>query len=285
VSTSVRRTVAVISGLILFVAGAATSAALRQHASSAERAPVQLPAFDRAVFLSHVNDPASTPLFPGDPAFSIHPVFTIPEDGFYLELVREGAHSGTHYSAPCHFHHGGLCMDDLSPSDLVLPAVVVDVRDEVAHDPDHVVGVADLRAWEDEFGQMPAGAAVLLLTGCSDFWARRDRDGEPNYFNCGSGRSGVHQPGFSRNAVRWLIRTGVLTRTGALGTDTFGPDPSSDAAFLPTWLTLRKHRLTIENLTNLDALPPTGAWVVLGSPRNANGSGAPGTVFGLIPSG
>jgi kynurenine formamidase len=126
----------VISGLILFVAGAATSDALRQHASSAERAPVQLPAFDRAVFLSHVNDPARTPLFPGDPAFSIHAVFTIPDDGFYLELVREGAHTGTHYSAPCHFHHGALCMDDLSPSDLVLPAVVVDVREEVADDPD-----------------------------------------------------------------------------------------------------------------------------------------------------
>jgi len=282
-STSVRRIVAVVSGLVLFVAGAATSAALRQDASSAVRAPVQLPAFQRAVFLSHVNDPATTPLFPGDPAFSIRTVFTVPHDGFYLELVREGAHTGTHYSAPCHFHDGALCMDGLSPSDLVLPAVVVDVRDEVADDPDHLVRVADLRAWEDEFGQMPAGAAVLLLTGCSDFWARGDRDGDPNYFNCGTGMSGVHQPGFSRNAVRWLIRTGVLAKTGALGTDTFGPDPSSDEAFLPTSLTLRRHRLTIENMTNLDALPPTGAYVVLGSPRNRNGSGAPGTVFGLIP--
>jgi kynurenine formamidase len=53
---------------------------------------------------------------------------------------------------------------------------------------------------------------------------------------------------------------------------------------MPTWLTLRKHRLTIENLTNLDALPALGAWVVLGSPRNVNGSGAPGTVFGFMPS-
>ena len=275
-STSVRRIVAVVSGLVMFVAGAATSAALRQNASSAERAPVQLPAFERAVFLSHVNDPAATPLFPGDPAFSIRTVFTVPDDGFYLELVREGAHTGTHYSAPCHFHDGALCMDDLSPSDLVLPAVVVDVRDEVAADPDHLVRVADLRAWEEEFGQMPAGAAVLLLTGCSDFWARGDRDGEPNYFNCGTGMSGVHQPGFSRTAVRWLIRTGVLAKTGALGTDTFGPDPSSDAAFLPTWLTLRRHRLTIENMTNLDALPPTGAYVVLGARATRMVRGRPG---------
>ena len=279
-STSVRRTLAAVTGLVLFVAGAATAAALRQTATGAERAQAQSPAFGRAMFLSHVNDPARTPLFPGDPAFRIRTVFTVPSDGFYLELIREGAHTGTHYSAPCHFHQGAPCMDDLSPSDLILPAVVLDVRDEVANDPDHVVGVQELKAWEDTYGQMPSGAAVLLLTGCSDSWAA---NGDANYFNCGSGRSGVHQPGFSRNAVRWLIRTGVLGKTGATGTDTFGPDPSSDAAFLPTWLTLRKHRLTLENLTNLDALPPTGAWVVLGSPRNVNGSGAPGTVFGLVP--
>ena len=279
-SRTVRRILAGVSGLVLFVAGAATSAALLRPAAGTERAPVQLPAFGKAVFLSHVNDPARTPLFPGDPAFRIRTVFTVPNDGFYLEVVREGAHTGTHYSAPCHFHRGALCMDDLSPSDLILPAAVVDIRDEVADDPDHVVGVAELRAWEDANGQIPSGAAVLLLTGCSDHWSG---SGDANYFNCGSGRSGVHQPGFSRNAVRWLIRTGVLGRTGATGTDTFGPDPSSDAAFMPTWLTLRRHRLTIENLTNLDRLPPLGAWVVLGSPRNANGSGSPGTVFGLVP--
>jgi kynurenine formamidase len=171
-------------------------------------------------------------------------------------------------------------MDELSPSDLILPAAVIDIRDEVADDPDHVVGVRELKDWEEANGEIPSGAAVLLLTGCSDYWAA---GGDANYFNCGSGRPGVHQPGFSRNAVRWLIDTGVLGKTGATGTDTFGPDPSSDAAFMPTYLTLRKHRVTIENLTNLDALPPLGGWIVLGSPRNVHGSGAPGTVFGLVP--
>ena len=131
-SRSIRRILAGVSGLALFVAGAATSAALLQPATGSERAPVQLPAFARAVFLSHVNDPARTPLFPGDPAFNIRTVFTVPNDGFYLELIREGAHTGTHYSAPCHFHQGARCMDELSPSDLILPAAVIDIRDEVA---------------------------------------------------------------------------------------------------------------------------------------------------------
>ncbi len=280
-SRTVRSILAAASGAALFVAGMATSASLWSAGASAGRAPSLLPGFGEVVSLSHVNDPAQTPIFPGDPRFRIHTVFTVAEDGYYLEVIREGAHTGTHYSAPCHFHEGALCMDDLSPSDLVLPAVVVDVREETAADPDHVVRIADLEAWEAEFGQMPEGAAVLLLTGCSAFWGAEPND--RNYENCGSGLDGGHQPGFSRNAVKWLISTGVLGQTGALGTDTFGPDPASDAAFMPTWLTLRRHRLTIENLTNLEALPTVGAWIVLGSPTNVNGSGAPGNVLAFVP--
>jgi kynurenine formamidase len=275
-----RRVGAAIAGLALFAAGAVWASSFGRAAEGQASAP---PGFSRVVILSHVNDPATTPLFPGDPAFWIREVFSVHHDGYYLEVVREGAHTGTHYSAPCHFRARGLCMDDLAAEDLVLPAVVVDVREEVQADPDHVVRANALRAWEDAHGEMPAGAAVLLLTGCDRFWADGDVDGEPNYHNCGSGLRGVHQPGFSRGAVKWLIETGVLGKRGALGTDTFGPDPSSDRAFMPTYLTLDRHRVTIENLTNLDDLPPAGAWIVLGSPRNADGSGAPGTVFGFVP--
>jgi kynurenine formamidase len=272
--------IAAVAAAALFAGGIATNAAIRGAAAQTGGA---VPGFATIVNLSHVNDPSTTPLFPGDPPFTIERVFTVHHDGFLLEVIHEGMHTGTHYSAPCHFHAGAACMDDLEASDLVLPAVVIDVREQVAEDPDHVVTVADLTAWEAEHGEIPTGAAVLLLTGCDRFWANGDVNREPTYYNCGSGRPGFHQPGFSRNAVKWLIDTGVLGQTGALGTDTFGPDPSSDASFTPTSLTLRRHRVTIENLTGLDALPPTGAWIVLGSPRNVNGSGAPGTVFALVP--
>jgi len=282
-SLRTRRLVAGLAGSALFAAGAVTASTLGRAAVGDTASPVALPAFSKVVYLSHVNDPRDTPLFPGDPRFTIETVFTVADDGFYLERVKEGMHTGTHYSAPCHFHRKAACMDDLKPADLVLPAVVIDVRAEVAADPDHVVRTADLEAWESQHGEMPEGAAVLLLTGCDSWWAYGDEDGEPNYDNCGSGRRGDHQPGFSRKAVRWLIETGVLGPRGALGSDTFGPDPSSDGMYVPSALTLRRHRVTIENLTNLDAMPPTGGWIVLGSPRNPYGSGAPGTVFGLIP--
>ena len=282
-TSRMRRPLALLAGLAVFAAGAATASLIGPASAGTVGSGTSLPGFSRIVSLSHINDPRTTPLFPGDPRFRIRTVFTVPHDGYYLEVVREGTHTGTHYSAPCHFHTDGLCMDELSPSDLVLPAVVIDVRAQVEADPDFLVRIADLQAWEADNGPMPSGAAVLLYTGCARFWADGDVDGEPNYYNCGSGRRGDHQPGFTRNAVKWLIDRGVLGDTGALGTDTFGPDPSSDAMYMETWLTLRKHRLTLENLAHLGTMPATGAWIVVGSPRNRHGSGSQGTVFGLVP--
>ena len=73
--------------------------------------------------------------------------------------------------------------------------------------------------------------------------------------------------------MRWLIDQGVLGTRGLLGTDTFGPDPGNDFKYRETSLTLHEHRFTLENLTNLGALPATGAWITWGGPRNAEGSG------------
>ena len=102
-------------------------------ASGARRAGdgTSLPGFDRVVSLSHTNAPRTTPLFPGDPAFTLTTVATVAEDGFYMQYVREGEHTGTHYSAPCHFREGARCADALDAADYVLPAVVVDVRRQV----------------------------------------------------------------------------------------------------------------------------------------------------------
>jgi kynurenine formamidase len=267
-----------------FVTGAVVAASAVGEGSLPRRAsPTTLPGFDRAVFLGHVNDPDSTPGFPGDPAFTLRTLFTVPDDGFYLQVMKEGEHTGTHHSAPCHFHEGALCADELAPGDFVLPAVVIDVREQVAADVDYEVTVRDLQAWIAENGPMPKESAVIAWTGCARWWGPQSGAGVPSYYNCGSGRRGFHQPGFSEYAVRWLIDQGILGERGALGTDTFGPDPGTDPNFVASSLTLRKHRLTLENLSNLGLLPPAGGWIVIGGPRNAEGSGAPSTILGLAP--
>jgi kynurenine formamidase len=281
----VMRKVLSVVCLVSLVAGAGfvAGAAATSRAPAPGGTDTSLPGFSHVVFLSHVNDPSVIPGFPGDPKFALTTAFTVAKDGFYLQYVKEGEHTGTHFSAPCHFHVHALCADKLSPGDFILPAVVVDIRAKVANNVNYQVTVKDLQDWVAVNGPMPPDAAVLLWTGCDRFWGPDQGPGVISYYTCGSGQGGFHQPGFSLAAVKWLIQQGVLGDRGLLGTDTFGPDPGSDPHFRETSLTLHQHRFTLENLTNLGALPTTGSWIVWGGPRNRNGSGAPSTVFGLIP--
>jgi len=283
-----RRAVAALAGIGLFGAGVAVATIAGAGGPGASARGIldvaALPSgFDGALFLSHVNNPRTTPGFPGDPAFTTSVAFTVRKDGYYLQYVKEGEHTGTHWGAPCHFHAGAACAPQLDPSDMILPAAVIDIRKQVRVDVDYRATVADLKAWERRYGAMPKGAAVILLTGCSKFWARGHKPRARTYYNCGSGRKGFHQPGFSLAAVKWLIQRGVLGEHGALGTDTFGPDPASDEHFRESSLVFHRHRIDLENLTHLRRLPPTGAWIVVGGPRNLRGSGSPATIYGLTP--
>jgi kynurenine formamidase len=227
------------------------------------------------VFLSHVNDPATTSIFPGDPEFVLETMATVPEDGFYMQYVREGEHTGTHWGAPAHFQEGGLTADQLDAEDLLLPAVKVDVRAQAA-DADYAVTVADLRAWERTYGRMPRQAAVVLWTGWEDRWGT---DAYPNLDADGV----IHQPGFSLEAAEWLVGRGVLGVRGALGTDTFGPDRGIDSDYGVSILLYQEHRITLENLANLASLPPKGAHVLVGGPIHKAGSGSTASIYGLVP--
>jgi kynurenine formamidase len=285
-STTPGRTITLVIAMLTTTAagigiGAAAVAAGADAPSAPRTSGTSLAGYSHAVFLSHVNNPARIPGFPGDPTFSLRTAFTVPRDGYYLQDVHEGEHTGTHYSAPCHFHTRALCANRLAPGDFILPAVVVDIRRQVEADVDYQLTVNDLKRWIARYGPMPRGAAVIAWTGCSRFWGPDRGPGVASYYNCGTSARGFHQPGFSEAAVRWLIRTGVLGKRGATGTDTFGPDPGTDENFTETFLTLRRHRLTLENLTNLEEMPAAGGWIVVGGPRNRAGSGAPSSIFGL----
>ena len=90
---------------------------------------------------------------------------TIENDGYYLQEWRIIEHIGTHVDAPGHFTLGGRLAPELQPSELVVPAVVIDIADRAAQDPDTVVTVEDLRAFERRHGRIPRDAAVLMYSG------------------------------------------------------------------------------------------------------------------------
>jgi kynurenine formamidase len=229
--------------------------------------------FSRVVFLSHVLAPC-TPVFPGDPPVTIEAAATVASHGYYLQRVAYGEQAGTHWAAPAHFHPGELAADALAPADFFCPAAVVDARAEAARDPDFALGVDALRRFEDAFGRIPERAAVLLWTGYDARWHE-----QAAYLGTDES-GGMHYPGFSEAAARWLIgHRGI----GALGTDTMGVDPGADTAFRANRLLLRGHRIHLENLCGLGQLPALGGWIVVGGVRVSGGSGSPATVFGLTP--
>ncbi|MFQ6394601.1 cyclase family protein [Nocardia sp. KC 131] len=230
--------------------------------------------FGRLVSLSHVHDPATTPLFPGDPEFRTDIAATVANDGYYLRYIQQGEHTGTHWGAPIHFHADGLAADELDIEDLLLPAVKIDVRDRCERDRGYAITVADIEEWETKHGRIADGSAVIAWTGWDIKW------GTPEFI--GTTETGAKQPGFAVATMEWLLRTGRLGRRGALGIDTFGPDLGSDDTYAVSKLLYREHRISLECLANLAALPVTGAWVLVGGALYRGGSGSPATIFALI---
>jgi kynurenine formamidase len=232
----------------------------------------------RFVSLSHVNDPATTNVFPGDPPFTLETIATIPDDGYFLQFVREGEHTGTHWGAPGHFNTGEVLADQMDPADLFLPAVKIDVRDRCRHNADYAVTVEDIRAWERVHGRIPDQSAVILWTGWDRLWGtaaypNQDADGV------------LHQPGFGIPTVQWLIDTGRIGYRGATGIDTFSPDVGTDETYTVSKLVYQRHRISLEILANLAELPATGAYILAGGHINKNGAGSTALVFGIIPPG
>jgi kynurenine formamidase len=229
----------------------------------------------RLINLSHVNDPATTNVYPGDPPFELEVVATIPDDGFYMQYVREGEHTGTHWGAPGHFNEGEALADQMDPNDLFLNAVKIDARAKCARDADYALTVDDIRDWERRHGRIPNNSMVIMWTGWEARW------GTPRYPN--QDADGVlHQPGFSAAAVEWLIATGRLGYNGGLGTDTFGPDLGIDSTYAVSTMLYHHRRITLENLANLAQLPATGARTLVGGTINKNGSGSTASIYGVI---
>ncbi len=225
------------------------------------------------VDLTHTVSP-DMPIWPGDPEYELEPWATIEEDGYNLNRISIGEHSGTHFGAPIHFIEGGRTAETFTPRELVRYAVVFDVSAQGAENPDYRLTLDDVLAWEEEYGPVPTGSVALLYTGWAAYW-----DDPAAYM--GEDEDGVlHWPGFSAEAADYLVNERGVA---GLGIDTHGVDPGNDEEFAPNTILFEAGGFHLENLTNLDQLPPTGAILFIGAVPYEGGTGGPARVFALIP--
>ncbi len=197
--------------------------------------------------------------------------------GFLAHEYRHVGQWGTHMDPPSHFARDGRTQDTVDVREMILPLVVIDVREACAVDANFACTRRVIEAWEVRHGRVPDGAFVALHSG----WGTRWPDAEAMQ-NCDA--AGVaHYPGWAVDALELLVKERGITAIGHDMTDT---DPgalvSVGQAPAETYI-LSADRWQIELLANLDRVPATGALVVATWPKPRNGSGFPARVFAIIP--
>jgi kynurenine formamidase len=249
---------------LLAGAGAALAAALPGNALAA---PTR--GGTRAQDLTHVFGeglPLFADIFPRPTRDTF---VNIPANGFYGQIWRFWEHTGTHLDAPAHFIAGGRTTPQLTLDELMAPIAVIDIAGRAAGNPDTVVTVDDVRAYERRHGRIKRGSLVAMDSG----WDAR-AGSEAAYRNADA--SGVsHFPGFSGDAVEWLVDQREIA---AIGVDTLSLDPGNATQFVAHVNLLGANRFGIENLKNLSKIPAKGATAFVGVIPWEEGSGGPARI-------
>jgi len=230
----------------------------------------------RLVDLTHAFAPG-IPHWKGFKDEKIRDLYTYENGGFWAQEFTHPGQWGTHVDPPAHFHKGMRTVDQIRLDEMILPLVVIDVHRQVARNPDYVVSLADVKAWEGRHGRIPANAFVALRTDWSKRWpddaAMQNRDSH-----------GVsHYPGWSKPVLQYLYETRRITASGHETTDTDpGLATTRDDYSLESYVLGTDH-YQIELLANLDQVPETGALVSVTWPDIKDGTGFPARVFAILP--
>jgi kynurenine formamidase len=197
---------------------------------------------------------------------------------WYWNNFHTGEHTGTHLDAPNHWITGkdGDDVASIPAKRLIGPAVVLDFVKESAANPDFLLEVSHIEAWEKANGQIPAGAWVLFRTGWSKF------GDDPKAF-ANADDKGPHTPGLPPSTAEFLATKRDIL---GLGVETVGIDAGGafgmDVPFPCYNYLLGNNKYGLTQLRNLDKLPTTGAIVIAAPLKIVGGSGSPTRVLALI---
>lgn len=186
------------------------------------------------------------------------------EDGFRVMKLEMNASIGTHMDAPSHCIPGGRCIDDFQLNQLCMPCVVIDIS-EKSHEL-YSLSKQDIINFERKYGTIQKGSCVMIKTGWGKFWNSPSKYHNNHVF-----------PSVSPQAAELLLEMGVQ----ALGLDTLSADRPQDGYKVHRAF-LGNDRILIENIANLDSMPPIKSFVMILPIKISCGTEAPIRLIGLI---
>ena len=229
---------------------------------------------------------AATPVIQLPPPFANTRHFALEEvsryddrgPAWYWNDISTGEHVGTHFDAPVHWVTGrdGLDVSQVPARQLIASAVVIDKSRECAENPDFLLTIEQVEAWQAEHGPLPEGGWLLYRTG----WASRAGDAG-RFLN--ASETGPHTPGVAADCARWLAESTPIL---GLGVETVGTDAGAAHSFDPPFpchaFLLGAGKFGLTQLTNLDRLPATGTVLIATPLPIVGGSGSPARVLALV---
>lgn len=208
---------------------------------------------------------------------TVETLFTREKDGFLAQRYSLMGQWGTHVDAPAHFATGRRTVDQIRPDEMILRLAVIDIHRQAAIDPDYVVTMDDVKAWERRHGKIPAGAFVALRTDWSKRWP------DDSAMHNADAKGVFHYPGWSQPVLRYLYETRRITASGHETTDTDpGLATTKDDYSLERYILSTDH-YQVELLTNLDQVPEAGALILVSFPKPIGGSGFPARTIAIVP--
>lgn len=242
------------------------------------QAPLDLDAM-RMVDLTHAFN-AETIFWPTSPTtFRLDTLASGPTPGgwyYSANALSTPEHGGTHLDAPIHFAEGRQTTDQVPLDRLIGPAVVIDISTQSADNADYQLTREDVLAFEEAHGLIAPGTIVLLRTGWSQRWPDR-------LAYLGDSTTGdatrLHFPSFGPDAARLLVEERDVA---VLGADVASIDHGQSTDFMVHRIAAERNVPGLENLTNLDQLPATGATLIALPMKIEGGSGGPVRVVALV---
>jgi kynurenine formamidase/alkylation response protein AidB-like acyl-CoA dehydrogenase len=228
--------------------------------------------YTKIIDLSHKID-EKIPLWTGDPVVQFKTVATLEKQGYYLRSFTLGEHSATHINAPSSFYENGISIEQYEPHKLIIPAVVINITEKVINNHDYCLTIADVLIWEKTYNKIGENSLILLYTGWQEKWTNEKE------FLPQDDRGKMHFPGFSSEVINFLLTERNIS---GVGIDTHGIDGGRDENFSINMLVLEQEKIVLENLTNLQELPPKGITIIIGLLKLVGGSGSPVSVLALI---
>jgi len=216
------------------------------------------------------------------PAIEIHRISEYDNDGPFWawNWLKLGEHSGTHFDAPHHWITGkdypDGYTDTLPVKRLVAPVNVLDFAAECADDPDFLLTIDHVKAWEAKHGAINTGEWVVLRSDWDKF-----ADSEAAFLNADD--TGPHTPGPTAEVMEYLIGKGIV----GWGSQCIGTDAGQAGGMTPPYpahnLLHKANCYGLASLANLSQLPAKGAILIAAPLKIKRGTGSPIRALALVP--